>query len=121
LSGRRDRVNLDDYIRRLREVEPDPAVAGLAEVLEAWKADSSDVHALAERVDRYFGHTWIASDETFSDLHAEWSRFRAQAVDPIGGMTMNERLYWFGLFERYDECSDPIQQDAVYAKLLASR
>ena len=35
-------------------------------------------------------------------------------------MTMNERLYWFGLVERFDACPDQAASLVVYRKLHAN-
>jgi hypothetical protein len=68
----------------------------------------------------YFGNSWIEADEVHERLYAEWVGFRQNVVEHIGGQTMNERLYWFGLSDRYDQCRDGKERDALYAKLLAS-
>ena len=49
-----------------------------------------------------------------------WSSFRDQAIAGIAGMTMNERLYWFGLFDEFDACPDQEAKLKIYKKLMAS-
>ena len=39
----------------------------------------------------------------------------------LGGMTMNERLYWFGLLDGYDKCSTEDDRLVIYAKLHAAK
>ena len=34
---------------------------------------------------------------------------------------MDERLYWFGLFDAFDACVGDDERDQLYAKLLAKR
>jgi len=53
-------------------------------------------------------------------MYALWSEFRDREVEKIGGMTMNERLFTFGLFERFDTFADEDARLIVYQKLLAS-
>ena len=48
-----------------------------------------------------------------------------QSVNPatrgIGGMTMNERLHRFGLFERFDACDAEEESQVVHNKLSRRR
>ncbi len=50
-----------------------------------------------------------------------WTEFRNSAIDGIGGMTMNERLYWFGLFDLFENAKDNVEQDKYYQKLMAKK
>ena len=36
-------------------------------------------------------------------------------------MTMNERLYHFGLFEEYEKASNEKEKEKCYTKLMASK
>lgn len=112
-------MNLDDYIAEISRHRQDPACAVLASMLELWKHDSSDVRALVNCVERYFGNSWIESDEVHGQLYAKWEGFKTAVVDPLGGKTMNERLYWFGLSRRHSECRSDQERELLYAKLGA--
>ena len=65
------------------------------------------------------GNTWIENNEDHLKIYQLWSSFRDEAISGIGGMTMNERLYWFGLFSRFDDCTNEETKLLVYRKLHA--
>lgn len=111
-------MNLDDLATEIANISPDRNGRGFATALLNWKADSTDVNALAVLGDRYIGHTWFETDAMHDAIYRLWSGFRNEAISNINGMTLNERLYSFGLFERFDS-ADPIERDVIYGKLLA--
>jgi hypothetical protein len=112
-------MNYDEYIEEARKYSSDEVVARLVSHLTNWKSDNSNAVELADSIERFFGNSWITSEETHSHLYKLWSGFKAEAISGIGGMTMSERLYWFGLFERYENASEAEQQE-IYAKLCAN-
>ena len=112
-------MNYDEYIEEARKYSSDEVVDRLVSHLTKWKSDNTNAVELADSVESFFGNSWIASEETHSHLYKLWSSFNAAAISGIGGMTMNERLYWFGLFERY-ESSTEAEQQVIYAKLCAN-
>ncbi len=50
-----------------------------------------------------------------------WSDFRDSAINGIGGMTINERLYWFGLFDQFDKSVTQSEKENIYSKLMAEK
>jgi hypothetical protein len=113
-------VHLGELAERLMAMSRDPAVRGLAERLRDWQSDDTTVMQLRDSVERHIGHAWIESTSEHEQVHDLWSGFRREAIDPIAGMTMNERLYWFDLFARFDACETDEERACLYAKLLAS-
>lgn len=114
-------MNLDELIAELRSIPDDPAILRLIELLQAWKSDATTVVDLRRTVERFIGNTWIENHDDHNRTYSLWSAFRDQAIDGVGGMTMNERLYWFGLFDRLDACSAEEDRRTIYRKLLAAR
>jgi hypothetical protein len=112
-------MNLDELTQEIRAVSTDPAVQGLADQLAAWKSSSATADELATTLERYLGNVWIASNQEYDRVYALWSDFRNSAITPIRGMTMNERLHWFGMFERFDSLQSDADRQAVYRKLHA--
>ena len=113
-------VNLDDLIKEIRAISPEPPVQGAADVLLAWKASDATAEELRSTVERYLGNVWIEREQDHARIYAMWSAFSREAVDAIQGMTMNERLYWFGLFARFEASAGETSRLAVYKKLHAS-
>ncbi|MFY0675908.1 MAG: hypothetical protein JXR18_01365 [Neptuniibacter sp.] len=112
-------MNYDEYIEEARKYSSDEVVARLVSHLTNWKSDNTNVLELANSIERFFGNSWITSEETHSHLYKLWSSFKTAAISGIGGMTINERLYWFGLFERYERASE-LEQQVIYEKLCAN-
>jgi len=118
-------MNLDELANRLRVNFVDPAVQRLGAALLEWKTDSSTVVELRERIERYIGNSCIATEEEIATeedhraVYGLWSSFRDDAINRIGGMTMNERLYWFGLVDRFDGSNEQ-EQLVIYRKLNAT-
>jgi len=112
-------MNYDEYIEEARRYSSEEVVARLVAHLTKWKTDNTNVLELADSIERFFGNAWITSEETHNHLYRLWAGFKTQAISGIGGMTMNERLYWFGLFERFENASE-LEQKVIYAKLCAT-
>lgn len=104
--------------------EPDPATKKLSEYLIGWKLDGTNVEDLKASVERYLGNTWITKKEVHNKIYKAWSEFSELNISRIGGMTMNERLYAFSLFEMFDkatETKDSSKTEEIYKKLMAQK
>ena len=112
-------MNLDELEQKIRAISAGPAVHGVASQLTAWKDSSATADELAMAMERYIGNVWIGSDQDHDRIYALWSAFRKDSIDAIRGMTMNERLYSFGLLERFDSLQSDSDRQALYAKLHA--
>lgn len=111
-------MNIDELSKSMEAFSGEPDLPGLVAVLQGWKSDDSTALELAARVERYLGNVWFSGEQTHERIHEAWSAFRREAIEGIGGMTMNERLYFFGLFERY-ESAGAGQRAKIYEKLCA--
>ncbi len=113
-------MNLDELAAAIRSTSPEEPAQRLADLLIAWKGDDTTAEDLKSSFERAIGYTWLSTDAIHSAIYRHWSEFREGAIDGIGGMTMNERLHWFGLFERFGEAKTDEERARVYAKLHAS-
>lgn len=113
-------MNYDEYIKEVQKFSDDDVVARLGKHLAEWKESDSDVIELSKSTERFFGNSWIENEATHNHLYRLWRQFNKEAIEGIGGMTMNERLYWFCLFERYENLQSEIAKRAIYAKLCAN-
>jgi hypothetical protein len=114
-------MNIDELTNKIRKVSSDKNVQNLAELIQQWKTDEKNATELKENIERYFGNAWIEKKSDFENIYGMWSDFRDSAINGIGGMTMNERLYWFGLFDLFDNAKDTVEQEKIYEKLLAKK
>ena len=112
-------MTLDELAVAISNLSPDREVQRLAEMLAQWKDDDSSVDELRDRVEHYLGNTRIESDAVRKKVHGLWSEFVADPIAWIHGMTLNERLYSFSLFEQYDAARTKAQKKPFYKKLLA--
>lgn len=111
---------LDELASSIKSTSSDPVAVKVADLLSEWKQDDSNVEDLESWVERYLGNTWIASEEEHKRIHRLWSEFKKDVVQCIHGMTMNERLFCFGLTSRFDAARTEQERKAIYAKLLAN-
>ncbi len=112
-------MNLDELAQAFRNVSNEKLLSDLAQYVEAWKSDDRNIEELETMVERFFGNAWLPSEADHSEAYGLWKAFRDDAIRGVGGMTMNERLYLFGLFERFDAINSEEEKDVIYSKLLA--
>jgi hypothetical protein len=109
-------LNIDEVAAAIRSVSPEEPAQHLGELFIEWKHTDTTAEGLKSRIERAIGYIWFSTDAVPSEVYRLWSEFRSGAIDGIGGMTMNERLYWFGVFERYDEAKTEEARKKIYAK-----
>ncbi|MEX8501915.1 MAG: hypothetical protein AB3X41_02575 [Leptothrix ochracea] len=113
-------MNLDELVSAIKQTSSDSVALKLATLLSSWKDDERDANELETTIERFIGNTWIVSKTEHEQIYSLWSQFRDDAMHGIRGMTMNERLYCFGLFPRWDGAHTEENRKAIYAKLLAN-
>lgn len=113
-------MNIDELIQAIRSISTEERLLDLAQYIEEWKNDDRNVHELEAMIEKFFGNSWLSTQEVHSKAYNLWNTFREDAIYKIEGMTMNERLYFFGLFERFDACRSKEEKYVVYSKLLAN-
>lgn len=112
-------MNLDELAQTFGKISNENPLQDLAQWIAVWKSGNESVRDLEEMVERFFGNTWLRSEAEHSKAYDLWREFKHDAIDGIDGMTMNERLFFFGLFERFDQSDTEEQKHVVYSKLLA--
>jgi len=114
-------MTLDQLCASIASSSCDPVAIGLVQRLHGWKFDSASADDLLASVEKYLGNVWIQSDAEYSAIYKAWSEFRDEVGAQLRGMTMNERLYLFGLVGAFDAATSVAETDRIYAKLHASR
>lgn len=104
-------MNYDEYILEAKKFSGDASVTRLISHLVDWKTDDNDLLHLFDSVESFFGNSWISSEQAHSHLYRLWSEFKIEVISSIGGMTMNEKLYVFGLFDCFDNASEKEQKN----------
>ena len=112
-------MNIDELTKNIRKVSSEKNVQELAEFIQKWKTDEQNTVELKESVERYLGNAWIDKKADFEKVYGMWSEFRDSAINGIGGMTMNERLWVFGLMDRFDQSKSDVEKEVIYKKLKA--
>jgi len=107
-------MNLDELVQSIRQLSTDKEVQGLSHWMLEWKTSDADIAGLRYTVEKYFGTVWIDSEDIHNAAYELWQTFLKLVVDRVDGMTVNERLYHFSLFDAYDAVSE-----ARRAELLA--
>jgi hypothetical protein len=110
----------EDFVRfRARLSSADAALVNpFLERLSAWRDDNSTIADLVGDLDRVLGQSWFSSNDHHAAVVSVIGRLR-DSVYSIGGMTMNERLYVFGLMDRWDRAAT-LERTALYKKVMAS-
>ena len=104
-------MNLDELANNIRKISKEDSIQKLADNLEGWKTDQRNAIELGENIERFLGDTWIIKQTDFDKVYGMWTEFKNSAIDGIGGMTMNERLYWFGAFDLFDNAKTESERE----------
>jgi hypothetical protein len=112
-------MNLDELTKSIKSSTSDKLADDLAYWIEEWKQDDRTVEQLVRMVEKFFGNVWFEKEEDNKTCYNLWKEFRENRIEGLGGMTINERLYIFGLFDRYDSCPSREDQLTIYTKLHA--
>lgn len=112
-------LTIDELAAATQSVSPEEPAQRLADLLLAWKRDETTADEFKSHIERAIGYIWFSTDTVHREVYRLWSEFRTYAIDGIGGMTMNERLHWFGLFQHFNDAESEEARARIYAKLLA--
>ena len=86
--------------------------------IDRWVLDASTPDHLVDHLSRILGNVWFSSRDLHQQVFDALDAFAA-TVGELGGMTMNERLFTFGLFDRWDASTDDVRK-SIRLKLRAS-
>lgn len=109
-------MNLDELVNSVPEID---LRENLSRWVEEWKQDDKDIEKLAYLIGKWHGNVWFQDADASNKFHSEFQSFKSAAIDNIGGLTLNERLYWFGLFELWDS-SNETTRNRLRSKLHAN-
>ena len=108
-------MNIDEVV----DLIPDEKLrSDLAKWVNDWKEDDTDITRLEKMLSKWHSYTWFEDDERTLHFLNQFDEFRKTAISNIGGLTMNERLYYFGLFDNWDNGNEQ-QKNKIRHKLLA--
>lgn len=111
-------MNIDELIQ-LYENESNPIVKEIAIIIKDWKLSDKDIDYLVYVTDKYFGNTWIEEGKEYDRIYRIWTDFKNTEIVGIPGMTMNERLWIFGLIDRFDQLKTDAEKEIIYKKVKA--
>lgn len=109
-------MNLDQLVDSIEEIE---FRNDLKKWVNIWKCDGSDIHQLVYLIGKWHGNVWMTDQTKQEKFWADFQTFKASSIECTGGLSMNERLYLFGLFEFWDAAS-PEDKQRIGGKLNAS-
>jgi hypothetical protein len=112
-------LTLDSLAAEIIAISPEEPAQRLAKYLMDWKSDDTSVEALNSGIEKVIGFTWFSTDEVHNQIYKLWATFRESSIQGISGMTMNERLWCFGLTTRFDSAKTENARKVIYDKLLA--
>lgn len=111
-------MNIDELVNSISKKE---SRDDLAHWVSKWKKDETDIYALYQLIAKWHGNVWFQDqDQNNQDVfHANLQKFKREAIDGLGGMTVNERLYWFGLFDEWAQANSN-EQERIRNKIAAA-
>jgi hypothetical protein len=107
----------NELIENIQKISNEKTVKDIVDFLNNWKKDNRNVDRLDYDFEKYLGNIWIENSNEFNKIYEMWKEFKNCAILNLAGMTMNERLYVFGLFEKFDSCKNTEEKNYIYEKL----
>jgi hypothetical protein len=110
------KMNIDELVKSI----PDAKLRDeLAQWVQQWKKDDQDVEWLSRMLSKWHGNVWFNNDKASIDFLNHLNLFKRTAIEGLGGLSLNERLYFFGLFEHWEKANE-IEQNKLRQKLHAN-
>ncbi|MES2070050.1 MAG: hypothetical protein V4488_06860 [Pseudomonadota bacterium] len=98
-------MNLDELVQSIPDSE-NALREELACLIVEWKRSAEPIEKLDYLVDKWHGNVWFQKIDDSNAFYRNWCKFKKEAISGINGMTVNERLYVFGLLELWGESND---------------
>lgn len=114
-------MSLEQLILNIKKISSAKEAIGLANYIQDWKTNEMNTAELRSSVEKYLGNISLENNFDYLHIYSLWSEFRNVAIDGIGGMTMNERLYHFGLLEAYEKLITEKEKEKFFTKLMARK
>ena len=109
-------MNIDELANSISEEE---LKLNLVKWINGWKSDNNDINELYNMVSKWHGNVWFKSEKESNKFYENLQLFKAKAIDGLGGLTVNERLFFFGLFNDWEN-ADKNGQNRIRGKIHAS-
>jgi hypothetical protein len=100
-------MNLDELIASISDSE---LKNQLKQVVLEWKMSNSSIENLSKTIEKWHGNVWFSARENSDKFYKDFCEFKISAINNINGMTLNERLYWFGLFDIWDKSTKDLKK-----------
>jgi len=110
-------MSIDDFIKIIPDDEHD-LLKSSGGMIDNWKVCDDDVDRLGYLIVKWHGTVRFKREYESNKFHKMIKGFNAECIDGIGGITINERLYAFWLFEIFDTRND---KSMIYKKLKAAQ
>lgn len=112
-------MNLDELISNIKQLSKDDnTISVLISILENWKINNKTVSELNYVIDKFRDGFFPKENEiNLIKIGTLLYNFQEEIILNIGGMTMNEKLYVFSLFDRFDFSKNNNEKEIIYKKL----
>ncbi|RTY85447.1 hypothetical protein [Flavobacterium sp. GT3R68] len=110
-------MNLDELVNSIPDSELE-LKKNFRNHIEDWKRNTESVTHLESQIGKWHGNVWFENTEVSNQFYIDYCSFRDESIKNIGGMTINERLYQFSLFDLWD-LNDTETQMNIRKKLNA--
>lgn len=111
-------MNLDKLVNSIPNSEPNPKES-LFKWVNEWKHNTLGVSNLEYLIGKWHGNVWFKDANVSNKFYKEFVEFRDKGIRAVNGMTLNERLYLFSLFDLWDS-NNPDVQNIIRKKLEAN-
>jgi len=108
-------MNIDELADSISEEE---LRLNLIKCINVWKSDDRDINDLYNMIAKWHGNVWFKSESESNKFYKNIQFFKTQAIDGIGGLTVNERLFFFDLLNEWEN-TDKSGQIRIRGKIHA--